>query len=39
MISAVESCMSFQVRKSLRRFTLDDVAAVTRACQDPEIPR
>ena len=24
---------------SLRRFTLDDVAAVTRACQDPEIPR
>jgi RimJ/RimL family protein N-acetyltransferase len=24
---------------TLRRFTLDDVAAVTRACQDPEIPR
>lgn len=24
---------------SLRRFTLDDVAAVTMACQDPEIPR
>jgi RimJ/RimL family protein N-acetyltransferase len=24
---------------SLRRFTLDDVAAVTRACRDPEIPR
>ena len=24
---------------SLRRFTLDDVSVVTRACQDPEIPR
>ena len=24
---------------TLRRFTLDDVEAVTRACQDPEIPR
>jgi RimJ/RimL family protein N-acetyltransferase len=24
---------------TLRRFTLDDVAAVTRACRDPEIPR
>ncbi len=24
---------------TLRRFTLDDVGAVTRACQDPEIPR
>ncbi len=24
---------------TLRRFTLDDVAAVTKACQDPEIPR
>jgi RimJ/RimL family protein N-acetyltransferase len=24
---------------ALRRFTLDDVEAVTRACQDPEIPR
>jgi hypothetical protein len=23
----------------LRRFTLSDVAAVTAACQDPEIPR
>jgi hypothetical protein len=24
---------------ALRRFTLDDVLDVTRACQDPEIPR
>ena len=24
---------------TLRRFTLDDVGGVTRACQDPEIPR
>jgi len=24
---------------SLRRFTFDDVSVVTRACQDPEIPR
>jgi RimJ/RimL family protein N-acetyltransferase len=24
---------------TLRRFTLDDVAAVTRTCRDPEIPR
>jgi RimJ/RimL family protein N-acetyltransferase len=24
---------------TLRRFTLDDVPAVTKACQDPEIPR